>query len=59
MCGILSEGRGCLGVADGVRLFDGGHPRVSFEVAGYGESGEVPLEVILMSARLALGTIYK
>ena len=59
MCGILSEGRGHFGVADGVRPFYGGHLRVILEVAGCGEAGEVQLVVVLMAAGLALRAIYE
>ena len=59
MCGILCEGRGHFGVADGVHPFHGDHPRVILEVASCGEAGEVPIEVELVPAGLALGAIYE
>ncbi len=59
MRGILSEGRRQFGVPNGVRSFYGGHPRVSLEVAGCGEAGDVPLEVVLVPAGLALGAVYE
>ncbi len=59
MCGILAEGRGFFGVPDGIRPFHGGHPRVSLEVAGCSEAGDVPLEVELVAAGLALGAVYE
>ena len=58
MSGIRFEGRGHFRVADGVRLFHGGHPRDILEVAGCGEAGEVSFEVELMPAGLALGAVY-
>ncbi len=59
MCEIVAEGRRHFGVPDGVRPFNGGHPRVSLEVAGCGEVGEFPLEVVLVPAGLALGAVYE
>ncbi len=59
MGGTLTEGRGLFGVPNGVHSFHGGHPRMSLEVAGCGEAGEVPLEVVLVPAGLALGAIYE
>ena len=59
MFGILAEVRRHFGVPDGVRPFHGGHPRVSFEVAGCGEAGDVPLEIKFVPAGLALGAIYE
>ena len=59
ICGILFGGRRHFGVADGVRPFHGDHPRVLLEVSGCGEAGEVPLEVVLIAAGLALDAIYK
>ena len=50
MGGVFAEGRRHFGVPDGVRSFYGGHPRVSLEVAGCGEAGDAPLEVVLVAA---------
>jgi hypothetical protein len=59
MRGILAEGRGYCGIPVGVHPFHGDHPGVPLEVAGCGEVGEVPLEIILMPAGLALDAINK
>ena len=59
ICGIFSEGRGHLELADGVRPFHAGHPRVILEVAGCREAGEVTLDVVCMPVGVSLGTIYK
>jgi hypothetical protein len=56
---FLKEGRRHFGVADGVRPFHAGHPRVILEVAGCGETGEVPLEVMLMPVGLAFEVVYE
>ena len=53
------QNRGHIGVADVVCPFHGGHPRVILGVTGRGEAGEVPLKVVLVTAGLALGAIYK
>ncbi len=54
MGGFIAKGRGHFGVANRVRLFHGGHPRVPLEVAGCGEAEDVPLEVVLVPAGLEL-----
>jgi hypothetical protein len=59
MSGILSEGRGHFGVPDWVVPLDGGHPRVILEVASCSEAGDVPFEVVLVPAGLALGAVYE
>ena len=59
MGGFLGEGRGHFGVPNGVRPFYGVHPRVSPEVASCSEAGDVPLEVVLVPAGLALGAVYE
>ncbi len=59
MSGSLFEGRGHFGVPDGVRPFHDGHPRVPLEVPGCGEAGDVPFEVVLVPAGLALVAIYE
>ena len=54
---MAKEGDGRLGVLDWVVTLDGAHPRVPLEVTRRVEAEDVQLEVVFVSAGLALGAV--
>jgi hypothetical protein len=57
--GASGEGGGHIGVPDRVAPLEGGHPRVSLEVARRDKAGDVQPEVVLVPAGSALGVVNK